>query len=138
DILFLYNAQHDCYGSKCLSVAGAENTVQEHHITNQTQTAIRHVDTDIYFIDLHGLHNPHLLRDTLPRNLTAPANYFSDHEQKHKECAARIRVSGPAKPAAAAKKSKETRKKNKQTKAARAKDPMEEPEDSEEPEDMEE
>ncbi|KAJ7933546.1 hypothetical protein B0H13DRAFT_1856050 [Mycena leptocephala] len=138
DILFLYNAQHDCYGSKCLSVAGAEKIVQERHITNQAQTAIRHVDTDIYFINLHGLHNPHLLRDTLPRNLMAPTHYFSDREQKHKDFAALIRVSGPAKRAAAAKKSKETGEKNKQAKAAREKAQIEETEDSEEPEDMEE
>ncbi|KAJ7933121.1 hypothetical protein B0H13DRAFT_1530177, partial [Mycena leptocephala] len=97
DILFLCNAQHDCYGSKCLSIAGAETVVQECHVTDRTQITIRHVDTDIYFINLHGLHNPHLLRDTLPRNLTAPTHYFPDGEKKHEEFAALIRVSGPAK-----------------------------------------
>ncbi|KAJ7933327.1 hypothetical protein B0H13DRAFT_1856350 [Mycena leptocephala] len=67
----------------------------------------------------------------------APTHYFSDREQKHKEFAARIRASGPAKRAAAAKKPKETGEKNKQAKAAREKAQIEETEDSEEPEDME-
>ncbi|KAJ7362677.1 hypothetical protein DFH08DRAFT_910804 [Mycena albidolilacea] len=129
DILFIFNAQHDCNGSKCRSVAGGENIIQERHITDRTQTVIQHAETDSYFINLHALHNAHLLRDTLPRNLTAPVPYFKDHQQKREEFAALVRVSGPAKRAATAKKSKETREKKKQAKASRERD-EEETEDS--------
>jgi hypothetical protein len=83
---------------------------------------IQHAETDSYFINLHALHNAHLLRDTLPRNLTAPVPYFTDRQQKREEFAALVRVSGPAKRAATAKKSKETREKKKQAKASRERD----------------
>jgi hypothetical protein len=62
---------------------------------------------------MHALHNADLLRETLPRTLTAPIPYFADRDTKHREFAALLRVSGPAKRAATAKKSKETREKNK-------------------------
>ncbi|KAJ7889215.1 hypothetical protein B0H13DRAFT_2532498, partial [Mycena leptocephala] len=65
-ILFFFNAQHACYGLKCLIVCGAENNVQERILTARMQARIWHIDTDIYIINMHGLHNSHLLRDTLP------------------------------------------------------------------------
>ncbi|KAJ6488399.1 hypothetical protein DFH09DRAFT_1105629 [Mycena vulgaris] len=50
-------------------------------------------------------------RDTLPRALTAPTPFFLDHDTKHNELAALLRVSGPEKRAAALKKSRATREK---------------------------
>ncbi|KAF8143985.1 hypothetical protein K438DRAFT_1910992 [Mycena galopus ATCC 62051] len=121
-ILFIFNAQHNCYGSKCRSVAGGENIIQEQHVTDHTQTIIQHAETDTYFINLHALHNAHLLRDTLPRSLTAPIACFMNQQQKHEEFASLVRVSGPAKRAAIVKKAQETREKNKQAKVAREKE----------------
>ncbi|KAJ6617785.1 hypothetical protein B0H10DRAFT_2189857 [Mycena sp. CBHHK59/15] len=47
DILFFFNAQHDCHGSKCRAVSGLEHVVQERNITSRTQTAIQHANTQI-------------------------------------------------------------------------------------------
>ncbi|KAJ7675041.1 hypothetical protein B0H17DRAFT_1161670 [Mycena rosella] len=116
DILFHFNAQHDCKNLKCRAVDGAENIVQERGPTGRTQAAVQHVDTNIYFINMHALHNAHLLRETLPRNLTAPIPYFTDRDAKHREFAALLRVSGPAKRATALKKAKETREKKQRAK----------------------
>ncbi|KAJ6609282.1 hypothetical protein B0H10DRAFT_1954712 [Mycena sp. CBHHK59/15] len=112
DILFIFNVQHDCYGSKCPAVEDAESVIQEQSAMRKRQKVILHRDTNIYFINMHALHNADLLRDTLPRNLTAPIPYFPDHDAKHKEFAALLRVSGPAKHATALKKSKETWERN--------------------------
>ncbi|KAJ7135241.1 hypothetical protein C8R43DRAFT_1089512 [Mycena crocata] len=95
---------HDCYGKR--------------RATARTQTAINHADTNIYLVNMHSLHNAHLLRDTLPRSLTAPLPYFEDHNTKRKEFAALVRISGPKKCAAAQQKSKETWEKNKKAKEA--------------------
>ncbi|KAJ6597292.1 hypothetical protein B0H10DRAFT_1922674 [Mycena sp. CBHHK59/15] len=139
DILFFFNAQHDCHGSKCRAVSGLEHVVQERNITSRTQTAIQHANTQVYFINMHALHNAHLLRDTLPRDLTAPIPCFPDRDTQRNEFAALLRVSGPAKRAATAKKSRETREKKKQAKAAAAKGPeLGDPEEEEEEEEDEE
>ncbi|KAJ7842495.1 hypothetical protein B0H13DRAFT_1648786, partial [Mycena leptocephala] len=116
DVLFFFNGQHDCKGLKCPAVAGAETVIQERAITGLKQTAVKHVDTEIYFLNMVALHNAHLIRDTLPRSLTKPIPYFQDREAKHREFAALIRVSGPAKRAAALKKAKETREKKQRAK----------------------
>ncbi|KAJ7483970.1 hypothetical protein B0H11DRAFT_2416152, partial [Mycena galericulata] len=121
NILFIFNAQHDCFGSRCQAIAHGETIIQERRATGLTQTAIHHMDTEIFFINMHALHNAHLLRETLPRDLTAPVPFFLDRETKHGEFADLVRVSGPAKRAATAKKSRETREKNKKAKAAAVK-----------------
>ncbi|KAJ7725015.1 hypothetical protein B0H14DRAFT_3620845 [Mycena olivaceomarginata] len=117
NILFFFNAQHDCFGLKCPLVADAENIVQEHILTCRMQAAIQHVDNATFIINMHALHNAHLLRDTLPRCLTAPIPHSIDRDAKHDEFAALLRVSGPAKRAAIVQKSRETRERNKQARA---------------------
>ncbi|KAJ6566807.1 hypothetical protein B0H19DRAFT_940681 [Mycena capillaripes] len=116
DILFFVNAQHDCHGLKCRTVNNAEHVTQERSLTGRTQAAVKHVETEIYFLNMHGLHNAELIRDTLPRSLTAPIPYFEDRTAKRREFAALLRVSGPAKRAATQKKAKETREKNQRAK----------------------
>lgn len=64
---------------------------------------------------MHALHNAHLIRETLPRNLTKPVPVFNavERRQKHNEWAERLRVTGPKKRKAAKEKAAATRKKNK-------------------------
>lgn len=69
---------------------------------------------------MHSLHNPHLIRETLPRNLVRPTPHFADRRAKHNEFAAGLRVTGPEKRAQAVAKAKETRARNKQKKAQQA------------------
>jgi hypothetical protein len=111
--------------------------MQERQTTGLTQAVIHHKETEIYFINMHALHNAHLLRETLPRSLTAPIPFFSDREAKHSELAGLVRVSGPAKRAATAQKSRETREKKKQAKEAGLKELDNEPELAEEDEEDE-
>ncbi|KAK6984270.1 hypothetical protein R3P38DRAFT_3332859 [Favolaschia claudopus] len=56
DVLFCFNAQHDCYTLKCPIVAGAEPVIQERISTRQTQAAVQHIGTEAYIINLHALH----------------------------------------------------------------------------------
>ncbi|KAJ6553634.1 hypothetical protein B0H10DRAFT_1685851, partial [Mycena sp. CBHHK59/15] len=90
-ILFFFNAQHDCHGSKCWAISGLDHVIQERNLTSHTQMAIQHENTQVYFINMHTLHNAHLLRDTLPRDLTALIPYFPDRDTKHDEFAALLR-----------------------------------------------
>ncbi|KAJ3565255.1 hypothetical protein NP233_g7745 [Leucocoprinus birnbaumii] len=66
-------------------------------------------------INLHALHNAHLLRRALPRHLTQPVPLYSAEErsQIHAEWAAKLRIRGPAKRQAAKEKAAATRAKNK-------------------------
>ncbi|KAJ7704692.1 hypothetical protein B0H14DRAFT_3646238 [Mycena olivaceomarginata] len=116
NILFCFNAQHDCVGSNCQVVTDGERIMQEHQTTGLTQAVIHHKETEIYFINMHALHNAHLLRETLPRT-------------KHSELAG-LR-------AATAQKSRETREKKKQAKEAGLKELDNEPELAEEDEEDE-
>ena len=45
---------------------------------------------------MHVLHNAHLLRNALPRNLTQPLPLFQDRQAKHFELAAELRVTKDA------------------------------------------
>lgn len=64
---------------------------------------------------MHALHNTHLIRETLPHDLTKPIPVFNavERQRKHNEWAKRLRVTGPDKRKAAKEKAAATRKKNK-------------------------
>ncbi|OBZ75013.1 hypothetical protein A0H81_05601 [Grifola frondosa] len=49
---------------------------------------------------MHALHNAHLIRAILPRNLTAPIPLFTDRRTKHFEIAKMLRDSQETKRAA--------------------------------------
>lgn len=78
-----------------------------------------------FVINMHALHNAHLIRETLPRDLTKPVPVFNavQRQSKHNQWAKYLRVTGPAKRKAAKEKAAATRKKNK----ARAADVGREP-----------
>ncbi|KAJ7458804.1 hypothetical protein B0H11DRAFT_1669552, partial [Mycena galericulata] len=87
-ILFKFNAQHDCQRHKCKYVENPETIRQGRAVTaaNQLPLALHTVDDD-YFLNMHAMHNAHLIRETLPRALTAPQPYLADRLAKHKELA---------------------------------------------------
>lgn len=61
---------------------------------------------------MHALHNGDLIREILPRSLTASVSLFTDRYAAHAECASRLHVTGPKKRAAAVLKSQATRARN--------------------------
>ncbi|KAJ7226568.1 hypothetical protein C8J57DRAFT_1389121 [Mycena rebaudengoi] len=60
---------------------------------------------------MHALHNAHLIRETLPRHLTAPTCCFTDRREKHSQFAAVLRETGLVKHAEAVAKTQATKQK---------------------------
>ncbi|KAJ7165402.1 hypothetical protein C8R46DRAFT_901106 [Mycena filopes] len=116
DILFQFNAQHDCRHCECqfVTVPGPR---QERQASKLTGRAVAHTEDSRYHLNMHALHNAHLIRETLPRHLTAPKPCFTDRRSKHDEFAAVLREIGPVKRADIVAKTQATKQRNKQDKA---------------------
>ncbi|KAJ7628494.1 hypothetical protein FB45DRAFT_1028581 [Roridomyces roridus] len=81
DVLFLFNAQHDCAGGKC-SATGVRRLTQEREETNITEAAIEHTTHARYIINTSAFHNAHLLRRILPRDLIHPMPAFANEDER--------------------------------------------------------
>ncbi|KAJ7840156.1 hypothetical protein B0H14DRAFT_2360803, partial [Mycena olivaceomarginata] len=90
NVLFDFNVQHDCSTAECEG-SGVRLRRQERVESDQIENHIVHSALDRYFINSHALHNAHLIRATLPRDLLAPIPYFEDRKAKHEEFAAELR-----------------------------------------------
>ncbi|KAJ7136616.1 hypothetical protein C8R44DRAFT_828518 [Mycena epipterygia] len=103
DIKFLYNTQHDCQLAEC-EASGEKPRMQERVDSGLTEKFIVHKPTERYIVNTHAFHNAHLLREVLPRTLTAPIPLFADRKAKHYELANGKRKRAAEKRAAAKKK----------------------------------
>ncbi|KAH9920179.1 uncharacterized protein B0H18DRAFT_881265 [Fomitopsis serialis] len=122
DVLFAFNAQHDCHASGC-APTGTVPVRQERQETARVRQVIEHVgDANRYILNMHALHNAALIRQALPRKLTAPKPYIpvGERTKRHHEIAGQLQVSGPQKRADAQAKAAETRARNKTAKAGHA------------------
>ncbi|KAJ6473049.1 hypothetical protein C8R45DRAFT_1054844 [Mycena sanguinolenta] len=119
DLLFKFNAQHDCRRFSCHLVESA-GPRQERSQSKLTQKIISHSNESRFLINMHALHNAHLIRETLLRHLTAPGQLFSDRYAKHSEFAAALRESGPERRALANARGQAMKSRNKQDKADKA------------------
>jgi hypothetical protein len=81
--------------------------MQERVESDQIEQYIIHQPLDRFFINMHGFHNSHLLRATLPRDLVAPIPLFPDRQAKHFELAAQLREQVAGRKIALAKKRKQ-------------------------------
>ncbi|KAJ7060399.1 hypothetical protein C8F01DRAFT_1292764 [Mycena amicta] len=81
NILFIFNAQHDCYSAKC-AATGAQRVRQERRLTDKTEAVIEHKDPAIFLINTCAFHNAHLLRRTLPRELVRPIPIYADERER--------------------------------------------------------
>ncbi|KAJ7020025.1 hypothetical protein C8F04DRAFT_1214201 [Mycena alexandri] len=90
DVKFLFNAQHDCNAAEC-SASGQRRRMQERVESELIDTFIVHQPLDRFIINTHAFHNAHLLRQVLPRRLTAPIPLFTDRKSKHYELATTLR-----------------------------------------------
>ncbi|KAJ6527729.1 hypothetical protein B0H19DRAFT_1083820 [Mycena capillaripes] len=115
-ILFKFNTQHDClhFSHPLVHSVGSQ---QERSESRLTQKLTAHTDDSRFLVNTHGLHNAHLVREALPRHLTAPKPCFVDRHAKHSEFAAFLREVGPEKRALVQAKAQAMKAKNKQDKA---------------------
>ena len=82
-LLFHYNVQHDCYQGSC-QASGVHQLKQERILSRKTENFIQHnVSIDTYIINLHALHNTHLLWTVLPWELVQPLPFASDCISHH-------------------------------------------------------
>ncbi|TFK86355.1 hypothetical protein K466DRAFT_550568 [Polyporus arcularius HHB13444] len=111
DIRFGFNTQHDCMAAQC-AATGERAVMQERQKSDRTEKCIEHRDVPRYIINLHSLHNPHLLRSVLPRELTMPVlRTEAARRQQHDQNAASLRAKRLEKKAK--KKAREARKASK-------------------------
>ncbi|KIJ51704.1 hypothetical protein M422DRAFT_157275, partial [Sphaerobolus stellatus SS14] len=93
-ILFIINVQHDC--SRSGSAATAERPeVQEREETTRKNAIIEHQDHTHFIINLHALHNTHLLRKVLQSipHLLYSTPVAEDRQQLHYTLADRLHTS---------------------------------------------
>ncbi|KAI0682681.1 hypothetical protein BC835DRAFT_1424141 [Cytidiella melzeri] len=113
-IQFIFNAQHDCRTGRCELADSDKVVIQERLRTKISVKSVVHRDDGRYILNMHALHNAHLVRSILPRSLTTPVPLVPDREAFHRQIAEGLRVSGPAKRAETQAKAKNTREKKKQ------------------------
>ncbi|KAJ7862001.1 hypothetical protein B0H14DRAFT_3615236 [Mycena olivaceomarginata] len=118
-ILFKFNAQHDCHHFSC-PLVDSPGPQQERSESKLTRKVRAHKDESRFLLNTHALHNAHLVRETLPRSLTAPKPCFVDRRAKHSEFAAALQAVGPEKRAQATARGQATKARNKQDKVDRA------------------
>ncbi|KAF9025926.1 hypothetical protein BDZ89DRAFT_885777, partial [Hymenopellis radicata] len=102
-ILFLFSVQHDCRLSKCQTSARRAQR-QEHLDTTRMEALVHHEDDEHYLVNLFGLHNAALLKETLPRSLVAPTPLYPDRQVFHFQAAQMLRSRNTQKRAATAEK----------------------------------
>ena len=74
---------HDCYHGHC-QASGVCQLKQEHVLSGKTENFVEHkTEYDAYIISLHALHNAHLLRGVLPRELVRPLPFAVDRISHH-------------------------------------------------------
>lgn len=106
--MFSFNAQHDCQTGLC-AATGTRLERQEHETTTQTAPVIEHSNDTHFIINLHALHNAALLREALPRNLTAPTPLHPDSREFCDQTAVKLRILQTEKRKKSAAKAKATR-----------------------------
>ncbi|KDQ05921.1 hypothetical protein BOTBODRAFT_182090 [Botryobasidium botryosum FD-172 SS1] len=117
DILFAYNVQHDCCEAQC-AATGSRPVIQERLETAIMEPFWEHKDDDHFVLNMHALHNANLIRETLPRSLTAPKHYLADRLKSHTESSATLSRDRDARRAKTTKKREATAKKKAREKAA--------------------
>ncbi|TFK16329.1 hypothetical protein FA15DRAFT_607570 [Coprinopsis marcescibilis] len=120
DILFPFNVQHDCVTANCQLTMITGVATQEQIATTLNKATIEHKDHQVFIINMHSLHNTHLICKILPCELVAPVLAFEDRNANQHSAAACARTMGPKKRADAQKKSQQTHKCNRAARTMQA------------------
>lgn len=109
-IQFIVNVQHDCLTSKC-KTEDSRQEIQERQATERTTPQLIHSDDDRFILNMHAMHNAHLIRRILPRELTAPVPVIpvTDRAEKHSAFAEQLRLTNGKKRSATKEKAERTR-----------------------------
>lgn len=93
---------------------------QERHQTSIQLQSVKHTTLQRFIINTHSLHNGHLLRYSLPWDLTqlTPDRTFKERQEFHKRISVELQVSGPARRADTQAKAQSTWQQNKDARAA--------------------
>jgi hypothetical protein len=81
--------QHDCNLHEC-QPTGSRQERQERHLTERVVQLIQHSDDSHFVLNMHAIHNAHLLRRVLPRHLIQPRHLHEDRLAFHTEAALRL------------------------------------------------
>lgn len=119
-ILFKFNAQHDCRTAHCTISSDEEFMQQERHQTSIHLRSVKHMGLQRFIINTHSLHNGHLLRRILPRDLTQPVPDHTpeEHIETHKRISAELQVAGPSRRAEVQARAQSTWQRNKDAQVA--------------------
>ncbi|KAH6905394.1 hypothetical protein BKA70DRAFT_1387014 [Coprinopsis sp. MPI-PUGE-AT-0042] len=90
------SVQHDCRTFDCQPTLTRPQR-QEREDTSATVSFISHNSDDHFVLNTHAIHNAHLLRQVLARNLLAPQPIYIDRELRHAELSAPLRITQHAK-----------------------------------------
>lgn len=83
--------------------------LQERIQSQKTEAFIEHKPIHRNLINTHALHNAHLIRAILPRDLTVPIPYASNRRAHHDKIATKLQASQAAKRTTTAQKAEERR-----------------------------
>lgn len=86
--------------------------MQEREVSGLEDCIIEHTAIQRYIINMHSLHNAHLIRTVIPRTLTAPVPYARDRTALHNKLAALLREDHAKKQNEKAKKKSDSRIQN--------------------------
>jgi hypothetical protein len=93
DILFDFNAQHDCYTAGC-SATGKRALKQERINSGRIEEFVEHKPVGRFVINTHAFHNTHRLRSVRAlRELLKPRLLYPDRTQLHQGAASVLRGS---------------------------------------------
>jgi hypothetical protein len=101
--MFQFNVQHDCENAQC-TASGEHPVIQEHVESGLSENFVVHHDNERYLINTHGQHNAHLIRATLPRELTIPIPFVLDQAAHHMKISANYHTTQDSKRAVVANK----------------------------------
>ena len=86
---FKIAVEHDCQYIQC-EATGTRHQMQEQQETERVIKVMKHLDDEHFIINLLSLHNPHLVREVLPAELTAPKRAFPDRQGRLREVVDRM------------------------------------------------
>lgn len=109
NIMFKINVQHDCARAAC-DVEEGRAQMQEREATEQATLTIKHNDDDHFVVNMHSLHNAHLIRKVFPQEILAPSSRAQEDTgfHLHRRLATNLRAEDSVKKAQAAEKRKAT------------------------------